>query len=96
MPRGIIKIKDKYFEWSTVVDAPVTCAMNMDELKEHIKARYGSEGLDDLPDRLFRVDKDGCSFHDRTLDDVICCNRAGDNEEHLSSGEIYEQYAERR
>ena len=43
MPRFIIKItdekdnKDYYMMWSTVVDAPVTYGLSLDEFKEYFK-----------------------------------------------------------
>jgi hypothetical protein len=93
MGRAIIKIKDKYFEWSSIVDAPVTYGMSKDELKSYIKGMYGEKGLRELPTRLLRVEKTGTSFVDRTsLDDLISFNRAGENEENLTKDEIYQIY----
>jgi len=94
MPNAIIKIKDKYFEWSTVVDAPVTYGMTKDELYEYIKERYGREGLQELPERLARVEKFGTSFHwNTTLDELFESNRAGEDETYLTKEEIYAEYA---
>lgn len=92
MGRCIIKIKDKYFEWSTVVDAPVTRGMTERQLTRHIKAEYGNEGLSELHRRLERVAQNGTSFHGCTLDKLIELNRAGDNETCLTLDEIYEKY----
>ena len=33
MPRFTIKIKDRYFHWSTIVDAPITHGMTMGYMK---------------------------------------------------------------
>lgn len=94
MPRCIIKIKDKYFEWSTIVDAPVTYAMTKKELEEEIKLQHGLHGLKELPGRLERVKKYGTSFQIPTkLKDLLMCNRAGDNEEELTEDEIYKKYS---
>ncbi len=94
MPRYLIKIKDKYFEWSTIVDAPLTYGMNEDELKFYIKEKYGNEGLAELPARLERVEKQGTSCHfNYTLEDIGGCNRAGNKEKSLTIDEIYEKYA---
>jgi hypothetical protein len=94
MPRAIIKIKDKYFEWSTVVDAPVTNGMTEAELLEYVKERHGSEGLRQLPERLARVRANGTSFHAYgNLDELLKLNRAGDGETCLTKDEIYAKYA---
>lgn len=61
MPRYICKINNKYFEWSTVVDAIVTDLMTLDEFKEYYQQQYGKEGMRDLPDRLERVESKGTS-----------------------------------
>jgi len=94
MGRYIIKIKDRYFEWSTVVDAPITYGMTEDELRAYTKDEYGEEGLSRLPERLARVAQNGCSSHVESLADVIVYNRAGPNETRLTEEEIYARYAE--
>ena len=93
MGKFIIKIKDRYFEWSTIVDAPVTYGMTLDELKEYIKEEYGNEGLSGLPQRLERVEKYGTSSHYHESVKQLCSsNRAGENEKHISLKQIYKQY----
>ena len=79
MSKCIIKIKDKYFEWSTIVDAPVTYGMDKEELEEYIKSEYGNEGLRKLPERLKRIEEKGASWVDFTnLEGTIEFNRAGE------------------
>lgn len=93
MGRGIIKIKDKYFVWSSIVDAPVTHGMNKKELKNFIEFKYGDEGLKKLPERLKRVEEKGASWIGETdLEETIGFNRAGENEECISKEEIYDIY----
>jgi len=93
MGRCIIKIKDKYFVWSTIVDAPVTYGMDKEGLKNFIKLEYGNKGLRELPKRLERVEEKGVSWMDKTdLESTIDFNRAGENEECISKEEIYERY----
>ena len=93
MSRCILKIKDKYFEWSTVVDAPLSYGMNYLELKKYIKAKYGLEGLKRLPNQLERIAKKGNSFQmTGDIKWLIAGNRAGDDETELNSDEIYEKY----
>lgn len=93
MSRCIIKIKDKYFEWSTIIDAPVTNGMDKEKLKEYITNEYGNSGLRKLPFRLERVEEKGASwasYHD--LDYTLTANRAGEDEKCISKDEIYEKY----
>ena len=94
MGRCLIKIRDRYFEWSTIVDAPVTCAMTEEELRAHIKARYGEGGTAVLDKRIAACNERGTSMErDLTLDDVLSYNRAGRDETELTADEIYAGYA---
>jgi len=94
LSQGIIKIKDKYFVWSTVIDAPIKKGMTGDELKKYIKNEQGSEGIRELPERLKEVEKTGTSFFpDKSLRATIAFNRAGDNDEYLTEEEIYLKYS---
>jgi len=93
MPCHIIKLRDKYLEWSTIVDAPLTPGLTLEQLKEHIRDKYGSESLDRLPSRLERVEKYGTSMLEGiSVGDLIAGNRAGENETRLTEDEIYERY----
>lgn len=92
MANGLIKIKDKYFEWSTIVDAPVSNGMNLKELETYVKEKYGNSRLENLPYMLKTVDKTGTSFAGEDLNSMIICNRAGENEKNISAEEIYEKY----
>lgn len=94
MPRYIIKIKDKYFEWSTIVDAPVTYGMSLDEFRSYYRQEYGDSSMSTLDERLVRVENKGTSsmMHD-SLKDCISYNRAGDNEKNISIKSIYSRYA---
>jgi RNase P/RNase MRP subunit POP5 len=92
MGNPIIKIKDKYFEWSTIVDAPVSRGVTKEELKGYIKRKYGEKGLSELHERLKRVEDKGTSSYVTDLEGLINCNRAGENEETLTKEEIYNKY----
>lgn len=90
MPRTIIKIKDKYFEWSTVVDAPTTYGMTEKELYEFVRSQYGEEGVKALPARLERVNTKGTSSYIyKSLADQIKNNHAGKDGKCLTEDEIY-------
>lgn len=92
MGRYIIKLKDHYLEWSTIVDAPVTFGMTLDEFRAHYQAEYGAQGMRDFEERLKRVEAKGTSAIDRALDEVIVRNRAGPDEHSLRKHEIYKAY----
>lgn len=85
--------KDLYFEWSTVVDAPVTYGMSLDEFKEYYKRQYGESSMQELEYRLERVDKNGVSGlppYDR-LESYMEYNRAGENETVATKEQIIER-----
>jgi hypothetical protein len=96
MPQFIIKLPDKgtdyYLVWSTVVDAPITCGMSLEEFKDYYKHEYGRTGMEQLEDRLKRVEENGCSAYNETLDDLPICNRAGEHESHLTKEQILKRY----
>ncbi len=96
MPRYILKLsdagKDYYMEWSTVVDAPVSLGVSLEEFKEYYRFQYGNSAMLDLEDRLIRVEKNGCSCKDESADECIAYNRAGENEACLTKQEIIEKY----
>lgn len=93
MPRSIIKIKDKYFEWSTVVDAPVTYAMTLAELKKYYKNEYGKQGFSELANRLERVEDKGTSSRiDSSVASEVKYNHAGKDGTRITIDQIYEFY----
>lgn len=96
MSRIIVKLKDRkhnyYLEWSTVVDAPVTNGMSLDEFKRYYKREYGKRGTEELKTRLPRVETGGCSSFVLSLEDVLDNNKAGENEKHLTKKEILKKY----
>lgn len=94
MGKYLIKLDGRegsfYLEWSTVVDAPITTGMSLDELREYIKEEYGQQGTRHLDERLTHLDQKGTSAFDQPdLDSVIGFNRAGPNEGHLSKRQLY-------
>lgn len=91
--RYLIQIRDLYFEWSTIVDAPVTYGLKWEQMEEHVRALYGSEGEKELPARLERIKQQGtsCEYH-LTMEALLHCNRAGPEGTELTSDQIYEAY----
>ncbi len=72
MPRYICKLKGKYFEWSSVVEAPITSPMALKEFKVYYLKEYGVINYKGLKHRLERVEKQGTSCQlGSTLDEFI-------------------------
>lgn len=93
MPRYIVKLSEGeqswYMEWSTVVDAPITYGMSLDQFKKFYQEQYGRRGMGELDERLERVEAKGTSSHGHTsAEDTIDWNRAGENETCLSVQQI--------
>lgn len=75
--------------WSTIVDAPVTAAMQLDDFRAYYQDRYGRSAMDGLDDRLTRA-RDYGSSSGESLSDLVLCNRAGPDESALSLAQIIE------
>ena len=93
MPKYIIKIKDKYLEWSTVVDAPVTYGLSLEEFTKYYAEEYGQQGMRGLPDRLKRVESKGTSsMLDDSIESLISGNTLASDGAKLTLDEIYQVY----
>lgn len=94
MPRYIVKLKELYCEWSTVVDAPISYFMPLVDFEEYYKQQYGIEGLASLSTRMSRVETKGTSSRfDDSAEEVISGNRAGSDEDELTADELLQKYA---
>lgn len=83
MGRWLVRTDDdRFLEWSSIVDAPITMLMTRAELEEYVRDEYGREGLSRLNDRIERAQK---------LSE-IGWNRAGEGEASLSPEEIIVRY----
>lgn len=88
MGRMIAKFGERYTEWSTVTDSPVSPLLTLPEFKRYLLETYGVEALEELPRRLARVDKFGSSSQmGQTAQDLLRHNRAGPNESHVTTEE---------
>ena len=93
MPSFIVKLESYYMEWSTVVDAPTTFGMKLDEFEQYYEHENGRRGMEDLPNRLERVERHGTSsIGPMSASDLLELNRAGPDESELSYDEIYRAY----
>lgn len=89
MGRSIVKLGDYYLMWSTVVDAPVTYGMKLDEFKEWYLKEHGRQAWEG---RLDRVEEKGTSAHDEDIESLLSGNRAGDDEGELTLDELYRKF----
>lgn len=97
MPKYIIKLSEEntswYLEYSSVVDAPITYGMSLEEFKEYYQEEYGRSSMAELENRLQRVEERGTSSHvDTSVEEQLAFNRAGENETCLSIKEIINKY----
>jgi hypothetical protein len=98
MPRYIIRLDDGgtayYLEWSTIVDAPVTYGMTLDQFTTWYGEEYGRAGLEELPPRMKRVNQTGvsCVWQGSTVDGLIRANRVGTGRTCLSKEQIIDHY----
>lgn len=85
MARFIVQFGDKFLEWSTVVDAPVSTLMTESELRKFMVAEYGETILNTFEYRMARVKEYTTSaMSGITKQDLLECNRAGRNGERVS------------
>lgn len=65
-----------------------------DELTKWYQEEYGKNGLTRLPARLERAKQYGTSaqFPNESLDEFLCCNRAGENEARLTTQECIDKF----
>ena len=84
----------RYNIYSTIADGfYFESSLSLDELKEYIKDNRGSTGLKELDGRLYRAHSTGhSSLEGGSLDDYLCCNRAGENEKRLTTEQCIAQF----
>lgn len=93
MGQYIVKLKEHYLVWSSIVDAPISRGMTLTQLKRWTRRAYGQWGMDELPARLERVDRKGTSaMRDTNAVDTIWLNRAGPDESCLTIVGIYRHF----
>ncbi len=89
----IVRIRDKYFLWSSIADAPLTVGLPRHEFVAwYIEQFKDGARQSRLEMRLARADKGGeigTSSFIGDASDCIACNRAGPGETKLTVEEIY-------
>jgi RNase P/RNase MRP subunit POP5 len=87
----------RYLEYSTIIDAPVTFGMTLDEFKQHYLEEYGRVGMNDLDGRLERVEQTGSSSYiHKNRAATIRNNRAGRGGTCLTEKQIVDYYVTRQ
>ncbi len=87
--------KGRYNLYSSIADGFIyNSSISLEQLNRIIEIQYGKTGLSSLPERIERAQKNGHSSRvdDPGLDGFLCCNRAGDNEEFLSTSECIKRF----
>lgn len=94
MPQLILHKDGAYNLYTTVADgACYESALTLEQLEEALRFEGGQRAIDELPARLERAHRTGCSaMSGETLEDCISCNRAGPNETRLTVEEFVRQY----
>lgn len=94
MTQLILHRDGAYNLYTTIADgACYEQALTLDELKEALRFEGGQAAIDALPARLERAHKTGCSAIDgRTLEECICCNRAGPGESRMPVADFIARY----
>ena len=94
MAQLIIHKDGAYNFYTTIADgACYESALTLEELKMIVKFESGVNGLRELPERLDRAHKTGCSsLRGETLEECIRCNRAGENETTLTVDAFVAKY----
>ena len=97
MPSYIVKLQRDsqtwYLEYSSVVDAPTTFGLPLEDFTKNYLYYYGQHSKDELTQRLARVEKNGtsCAFGS-TPAALMSCNRAGLDETKLTLDQIIDVY----
>jgi hypothetical protein len=87
MGRPILYHDGLFFEWSTICDAPASCAMTRAEMEEWLANFRGDT---DVSERLDRAVQHGTSLQNdsSTAQEYVSWNRAGSNETFLSFDDL--------
>ncbi len=94
MANFILHKDGAYNIYTTIADgACYESALTLEQLEEVIRLDHGEQGVRELPDRLERAHRTGCSsVYGQTLEECISCNRAGPNETRLPADVFIEKY----
>ena len=94
MPQIILHHGGAYNIYCSISDGiRFESALTLNQLQYWINEMYGKAGTEKLQKRLERAHKNGHSeLSEASLDDFLCCNRAGPNESFLTTEQIIKQF----
>lgn len=96
MARAIIKIKDKYFIWSTMTDSPIIYGATEEQILNFFIKEAVEEAKIAFDNQMKRVKKIGHGyrglFKNESVENIVSCNKLGEHGTALSIDEIYEIY----
>ena len=86
--------KGHYNFYSTISDGfAYVSSITLDQLTQIVKDNYGEAGIAELPERLERAHEVGHSYRSNdTLEEFLCCNRAGQNESFLTIQQCIDEF----
>jgi hypothetical protein len=93
MGKCIIKLEDKYMQWTTVSDSPASLLLPEPLFRRWYFSEYGNSSYMDYRLAMQRVEEHGCSAYGETPDSVIKNNRAGKGEKKLTRKQLVEAYS---
>ena len=95
MARTIVKMNDKYFLYSTIVDAPISDAMTREKMAAYLLVEYVRVYMQEIEEVLQRTDSKGTSsVYANSAEDTLAANRAGPNEEELTPEGLWKYFFE--
>lgn len=96
MARAIIKIKDKYFIWSTMTDSPIIYGATEEQILNFFIKEAVEEARIAFDNQMKRVKEIGHGYRgfimNESVEKIVSCNKLGENGTSLSVDEIYEIY----
>lgn len=99
MPRIVAKFAtpagDRYLVWSTIVEAPITFGMELDDLVDWISEQMGKDYAEQFVEtRIPRIERTGTSTGE-AVTELIRLNRAGLGETRLTLEQIIDFFCVR-
>lgn len=96
MSHLVIKVRDYYLIWSSVVDAPVSFGLTYPDLVRWVRREEGLKGLALLDEQMKFIERYGTGSCNIKAESLFSFNRAGPDESSLNEEEIYRAYCLRQ
>lgn len=94
MAKIICHHNGRYNFYCTISDGfTFVSSLSLEQIKTVIEKEQGIKGLYKLPERLERAHRNGHSgISSENLDAFLCANRAGDQEDHLTTQQCISRF----